>query len=77
MKTNSRTCAFGDPLTRREIAVRDELCTGDTNKIIARRLGISHRTVECYRHRIFVKTGARNVVQLVRLVLTQQLGRAA
>lgn len=55
-----------DSLTERERQVLDCLLEGGTNKEIARRLGISHRTVEVHRANIMEKTGA---VSLSRLVL--------
>jgi DNA-binding NarL/FixJ family response regulator len=60
--------AFGDPLTQREMGVRELLLEGLTSKEIAIRLGISPRTVEVHRYRVLVKSGARNAVHLARLV---------
>jgi DNA-binding CsgD family transcriptional regulator len=40
---------------------------GLPNKEIARRLGISHRTVEIHRARLMQKTGAQTIVELVHL----------
>jgi DNA-binding CsgD family transcriptional regulator len=40
---------------------------GLTNKEIARRLGISHRTVEIHRARVMEKTGAVNLIQLAQI----------
>jgi FixJ family two-component response regulator len=55
-------------LTRRERQVLELLVAGHTHKQIARCLGISHRTVEIHRTHIMLKTGASNVIELVRLV---------
>jgi two-component system response regulator DctR len=38
------------------------------NKLVADQLGISVRTVEVHRARIFDKMGVRSVVDLVRLL---------
>ena len=40
---------------------------GMANKVIARRLGISHRTVEIHKARIMHKTGAANLLDLAHL----------
>ncbi len=54
-------------LTRRENDVLDLLLTGETSKQIARRLELSHRTVEYFRARVFAKTGADSLADLARL----------
>ena len=54
-------------LTEREADVMQLAVAGYTNKEIAQRLGISHRTVEIHRSRIMQKTGAPNVLELARL----------
>jgi len=41
--------------------------TGRPNKEIARRLGISHRTVEIHKSNIMHKTGAANLLDLARI----------
>jgi DNA-binding NarL/FixJ family response regulator len=38
--------------------------SGEPNKIIGRKLGISHRTVELHRSNILRKTGTANMLQL-------------
>lgn len=55
-------------LTRREREVLRVAVEGFANKVIARRLGISHRTVEIHKARIMRKTGAVNVLDLAHLV---------
>jgi DNA-binding NarL/FixJ family response regulator len=51
-------------LTPREKQVMDHLAAGQANKVIAIDLGISMRTVEAHRARIFHKLGVRNALQL-------------
>ncbi len=55
-------------LTPRERDVMDLAIGGLANKEIARRLNISHRTVEIHKARILRKTGIRSVVELARIV---------
>lgn len=55
-----------DILTARERQVLRLAVTGLSNKAIACRLGISHRTVEAHRARVFEKTGAANLLELAR-----------
>lgn len=54
-------------LTEREREVMALAVTGNPNKEIARRLGISHRTVEIHKSKIMSKTGAANLLDLARL----------
>ena len=56
-------------LTPREFDVLDQLISGQSNKAVARVLGISPRTVEVHRARIMEKVGARNTADLMRIVL--------
>lgn len=55
-------------LTARERDVIHPVAEGKSNKLIAIELGISMRTVEAHRARIFYKMGVRNAVQLAREV---------
>lgn len=55
-------------LSDRERGVLDLLVEGLTSKEVGRRLGISHRTVERHRERIFERTGVRNAVELAALL---------
>jgi len=57
-------------LTPRELEVMECLVAGKVNKIIARELDLSTRTVEIHRARVLQKMEADNVSQLVRLVLS-------
>lgn len=58
-----------DLLTPRERAVLGLIAGGASNKETGRRLGISPRTVEVHRARIMNKLGAKNAIDLVRIVL--------
>jgi DNA-binding CsgD family transcriptional regulator len=53
-------------LTPREREVIPYIAEGRANKVIAIELGISQRTAEAHRARIFQKLGVRNAVELVR-----------
>jgi len=54
-------------LTEREREVMALAVAGLSNKETAKRLGISHRTVEIHRARVMHKTGAESLVDLVRI----------
>ncbi len=56
-------------LSARERAVLDDLLTGATNKIIARELEISPRTVEAHRARIMERLGAHSLPELVQIAM--------
>jgi len=49
------------------------LLLGKANKVIAMDLGMSMRTVETHRSRIFLKMGVRNAIELVRRVYAPEL----
>lgn len=53
-------------LTKRESEVCELLIAGHTSKQAARNLGISNRTVEIHRSRIFEKTCVPNLIELMR-----------
>lgn len=55
-------------LTDRERDVMLLAVQGHPNKLIARQLGISHRTVEIHKSKIMQKTGAVNLLDLARIV---------
>jgi len=63
-------------LTARERDVIHPVAEGKSNKRIAMELGISMRTVEAHRARIFYKMGVRNAVQLARAVCSSPAGLA-
>ncbi len=54
-------------LSPREMSVYKHLVGGLSNKLIARELGISPRTVEIHRGNLMRKVGARNMVELARV----------
>jgi len=54
-------------LTARELDVLPLILAGRTSKDIARRLGISHRTVEIHRMRVMSKTGAKTLLELAAI----------
>jgi len=54
-------------LTEREREVLAHALDGHTNKEIAKRLGISFRTVEHHRSRVMLKTGVYSLLELARL----------
>jgi two-component system response regulator FixJ len=56
-------------LTPREREVLDHLVIGRSNKMIARELAISPRTVEIHRARVMEKMRAESLSQLVRLAI--------
>ena len=58
-----------DKLTLREREVMDLMVLGQSNKMIAAKLGISPRTVEIYRARVMDKMQVRSLAELVRLTL--------
>lgn len=56
-------------LSNREREVLDRLSEGCSNKVIARELAISPRTVEIHRGNMMEKLGARHAAEAVRLCL--------
>ena len=56
-------------LSEREQEVLELMLEGLPNKLIARRIDLSTRTVESHRARIFTKLGANSLAQLVRQVV--------
>jgi two-component system, LuxR family, response regulator FixJ len=57
-------------LTRREREVLDNLVNGQSNKMIARELGITTRTVESHRAALMAKMEAKTIAELVQMTLT-------
>ena len=58
-------------LTLREREITDYLTHGRSNKYIAVELGVTQRTIEAHRARIFQKLRVRNAVELTRYCLMQ------
>jgi two-component system response regulator FixJ len=58
-------------LTQREIDVLDQIASGASSKEAGRELGISFRTVEVHRARIMEMLGAKNAVDLARIVFSE------
>lgn len=65
--------AATEALTPREKEVLVGIATGETNKEIAARLGISHRTVETHRESLMAKLDVRTVAGLTKLALEEGL----
>jgi DNA-binding CsgD family transcriptional regulator len=65
---------FGwDSLTESERRVADLVARGYSNREIAQRLYMSHRTVGSHLYRIFPKLGLRSRVELARLVFERSI----
>ncbi|MDI9335278.1 MAG: response regulator [Cytophagales bacterium] len=58
-------------LTEREQSVMQHVIEGLPNKLIADQLGISMRTVEVHRARVFDKMGVNSAVELANLIRVQ------
>jgi len=63
-----------ETLSERERQVLDGVVDGHPNKVIARDLGISPRTVEIYRAKLMAKMHADNLAALVRMTLSTRGG---
>lgn len=55
-------------LTPREREVLLLVLEGLSNKQVARRLNVSHRTIDVHRSHMMEKLGARNAIELTRIV---------
>ena len=58
-----------DLLTPAERTVMRMIVQGQPNKIIAKQLNASIRTIESRRHKVFATMGVESVAQLVRLAI--------
>lgn len=56
-------------LTVKERDVLSLVAAGEANKVIARRMSVSLRTVELHRQSVFQKMGADSLAELVRMVV--------
>jgi DNA-binding CsgD family transcriptional regulator len=63
-----------EKLTTREKQVAQAIVEGQTSKQAAKRLGISPRTVEVHRGRVFDKLGVRGAAELVRMTVASHPG---
>jgi two-component system response regulator FixJ len=63
-------------LTPREREVLELVAAGEQNKSIARRLGISFRTVEIHRSHILEKMQARTLSHLIRMAIMLESNRS-
>ena len=62
-----------DRLTAREREVFERLARGSSNKVVARELGISPRTVEVHRARVMEKLEVPSLSHLVRMAMIAQV----
>lgn len=62
-------------LSQRERQVFERIIAGDSNKVMARDLEISPRTIEVYRANVMTKLQARSISELVRLAVRAHLDR--
>jgi FixJ family two-component response regulator len=60
-------------LTPAERAVMNLIVQGKPNKVIAKQLNMSIRTIESRRHEVFTKMGVKSVAELVRLAIEGEL----
>jgi RNA polymerase sigma factor (sigma-70 family) len=65
----TRVASALENLTEREREVMCLVVEGNTNKVVAARLGTSEKTVEIHRARVMEKTAARSLSELVRICL--------
>jgi FixJ family two-component response regulator len=63
-----------ETLTPKEREVLARITAGDANKVVARKLAVSVRTVELYRRSVFQKMGADSLAELVRMVVAVENG---
>jgi two-component system, LuxR family, response regulator FixJ len=60
------------PLTKREAEVVAQLVIGASSKEAAAHFGISPRTIDIHRAHIMGKLGAKNIADLVRIVMSER-----
>ncbi len=65
-----------EALTTRELQVLERFAVGLSTREVAASLGISPKTVETHRVRIYEKLGARSVIDLTRIAVRTGLVRA-
>jgi len=69
-------CSCLNTLTARELEILPLVLAGHPNKIIAKQLGVSYRTIEIHRIRILKKTGTTNLLELANLCQACQISPA-
>lgn len=62
-------------LTKRENQILKLILAEMSNAAIAQQLGISEKTVESHRKSIYLKTGTKTIVGLVKFVLQSKIIR--
>ena len=67
LQKNMQSALSMQKLTKRELQILENILTGLSNKVIAKKLNISHRTVENHRASIMKKTKASSVMELARI----------
>ena len=72
-RTEARPTFGWDSLSESELQVAELVAHGYSNKEIAERLYMSHRTVGSHLYRIFPKLGLRSRIQLACLVVTRSV----
>ena len=63
-------------LTERELEVLELICKGMSNPEISKTLGLSQRTIDGHRAKLFEKTGAKNAPNLVMFAIRNGLIKA-
>lgn len=63
-------------LTAREREVAQLMAAGKPNKIIARELGISEKTVQVHRHNTMEKLGVHSAAEITRLLMESTAGHS-
>jgi two-component system response regulator TtrR len=66
-KSKHRDCF--ESLSQREREILNMVVAGDSSKVIARMLGISHKTVEAHRARIMNKLGVKSTIDLIHSIV--------
>ena len=69
-------CSCLNRLTARELEILPLVLAGHPNKIIAKHLGVSYRTIEIHRIRILKKTSTTNLLELANLCQACQISPA-
>src|SRR5262249_23170552 len=61
-----------EALTSRQREVLDLMVAGESNRMMAWRLGVSEKTIEFHRAKVMQKMEAENLAHLMRMVLFEQ-----